>query len=46
MQLWEDDVPFFGGRSRQELIFFAAHWPEQGCNEQECGKVSFDEMVS
>ena len=27
------------GRSRQELIFFRAHgqWPEQACNEQECG---------
>lgn len=48
MQLWEEDQRFFGGRSRQELIFFTAHahWPEQACNEQECGKARFDEMVS
>jgi hypothetical protein len=48
MQLWEDHLRLFGGRSRQELIFFTGHghWPELACNEQECGKDRFDEMVS
>lgn len=47
MQLWEDDLRFFGGRNKQELIFFTAHahWPEQACNQQECGKARFDEIV-
>jgi hypothetical protein len=37
MQLWEDEVRFFGGRSRQELMFFhccpnsrANCWPSGG----------------
>src|ERR1039458_8989344 len=40
MQLWEEERRRFGGRSTQELSFFTAHahWPEQACNEQECGK--------
>jgi hypothetical protein len=48
MQLWEEDLRFFGGRSKQELIFFTAHahWPEQPCNELECSKARFDEVVS
>ena len=48
MQLWEDEVRFFGGRSRQELMFFTAHghWPEQACDKQECGKARFDEIVN
>jgi hypothetical protein len=48
MQLWEDDIRFFGGRRNEELIFFTAHghWPEQACKEQDCRKAKFDEMVS
>ncbi len=35
VELWEDDLRFFGGRSEQELIFFTVHghWPEQPCGE-------------
>jgi hypothetical protein len=46
-RLWEDDLRFFGGRNKQELIFFTAHghWPEQACNEQQCRKARFDEIV-
>lgn len=48
MQLWEEERRRFGGRGTQELRFFTAHghWPEQACNEQECGKARFDEIVS
>jgi hypothetical protein len=47
MQLWEEDLRFFGGRSKQELMFFTAHahWPEQGCGDLVCGKARFDEVV-
>ena len=48
MQLWKDDLRFFGGRSTQELAFFTAHghWPEEACNEGECSKARFDEIVN
>jgi hypothetical protein len=48
MQLWEEDLRFFGGRSKQALIFFTAHahWPEQTCIEQKCGKATFDKIVN
>jgi hypothetical protein len=48
IQLCEDDLRFFGGRSQQELAFFTAHghWLEQACNEGECSKARFDEIVN
>lgn len=47
MQLWEENLRFFWGRTKQELVFFTAHghWPERACHEQDCRKARFDEMV-
>jgi hypothetical protein len=48
MQLWEEDLRFFGSRSQEELAFFAVHghWPEQACDEGKCSKPRFDEIVN
>jgi len=46
IKLWEESEWIFGGRSSEELGFFAdhGHWPEDECGERTCSKNEFDEL--
>ena len=46
IKLWEESERKFGGRSSEELGFFAdhGHWPEEKCGERNCSKNEFDEL--
>lgn len=46
IKLWEESEWIFGGRSSEELGFFAdhVHWPEEECDERTCSKNEFDEL--